>query len=485
MSKLLKTILSCALPALLILQFLNNSYGQNVTATVTVPGVTPSRVNVTCEYESPTRNLWFLKDFGKFDALGDRISDVSGSDGDRSVMISRLIPGEYAAASDVRKWSYKIDLSPFKDPSAAAHISWMGAEGGVLMLDDVLPQGRAGSLTNVEFVLPAGWTIHTTEPARGTNRFDVRDREKAVFAIGKDFRISKLTKGDLVTRGQWLFSDEEAVSIANEIFAAYEKSFGGDPAGSFQLNVIKFPGGAIPGEWEADTRGNTVTILSSDMPFRTQALQRLHEQLRHEIFHLWIPNGVRLTGSYDWFYEGFALYLSLKNGVLLNRIRFEDFLDTLSRAYMIDSSQNPRLSLIDASRARWTGGNATVYARGMLAAFLCDIALLKNSKGRSDASGLVKEVFEKYRSTATAIDGNDAVTSAMVAHKELVPIVENYVRGNAVINWSADLAAAGIMNEEQNSVIVLKTVERPNSRQKEMLDKLGYNSWRKLTKISK
>ena len=42
-----------------------------------------------------------------------------------------------------------------------------------------------------------------------------------------------------------------------------------------------------------------------------------------------IPNDVNLSGNYDWFYEGFALYQSLKLAVGLNRIRFEDFLDTL------------------------------------------------------------------------------------------------------------------------------------------------------------
>ena len=172
---------------------------------------------------------------------------------------------------------------------------------------------------------------------------------------------------------------------------------------------MKFPSRCSVGTWEADTRGSTITIVSSDMPFKTQSLQRLHEQLRHEIFHLWIPNGVNLSGNYDWFYEGFALYQSLKVGVAVNRIRFEDMLDTLSRAYNIDSMQSQKLSLIDASKNRWNGSNTQVYARGMLVAFLCDLALLEKSKGKLSTDDLLRDLYEAHRPTAPRQDGNAAV----------------------------------------------------------------------------
>src|SRR6185295_3042305 len=157
--------------------------------------------------------------------------------------------------------------------------------------------------------------------------------------------------------GEWLFSDDEMATMAASIFKEHERVFGAVSVSEFCIGVRRFPIPVVTGNWEAETRGNNITIISSDMPFKSQSLQRLHEQLRHEIFHLWIPNGIRLAGNYDWFYEGFALYVSLKSGVLLNRIRFEDFLDTLARAYTLDSFQNPRISLIDASKKRWSGGN--------------------------------------------------------------------------------------------------------------------------------
>ncbi|MGH9818649.1 MAG: hypothetical protein ACRD43_00665 [Pyrinomonadaceae bacterium] len=492
MSKLLKAILPVGLPLLLIFQFFNNSPAQEINAEITVPAGGQSSAAVSGRFNGPRssrrRNLWFLKSFAGYDRLGERFSALAVTDAQgHPVSVRQLIPGEFLADGDLQNWNYTVDLSPPKMGEAAAHVSWIAADRGLIFLDDVLPQTGAGTRATVEFVLPPGWEIVTTERKTGDNKFEVTNAEKAVFVIGRGFRdVRSPNKGlHMLVSGDRQFSDGEAVSMANEIYDGYKKTFRIEPSVNVQIALMRFPGAAGPGIWEADTRGSSVTVLSSDMPFKTQSLQRLHEQLRHEIFHLWIPNGVNLSGSYDWFYEGFALYLSLKNGVLMNRIRFDDFLDTLSRAYMIDRSQKPRLSLIEASKNRSSVGNTTVYARGLITAFLCDLVLLRNSKGKMDASNIAADLFDRYHSQPAAVDGNDAVFGVMQKYPGLSRLVENYVKGNAAIDWTSDLAPAGIVAGEQNSVTVLKTLERPTGRQREMLDKLGYNSWQKLTDSSK
>ena len=175
--------------------------------------------------------------------------------------------------------------------------------------------------------------------------------------------------------------------MAAEIFINYQELFAAKPNQKTQIFLLRFPKDIKSGRWEAETRGANVVIISSDMPFKTHSVQRLHEQLRHEIFHLWLPNGVNLSGNYDWFYEGFALYASLRTALAMNQIRFEDFLDTLGRAHSIDTLQSRRVSLIEASKNRWNGANTQVYARGMLVAFLIDTALLQKSKGKTCAAG--------------------------------------------------------------------------------------------------
>jgi predicted metalloprotease with PDZ domain len=288
----------------------------------------------------------------------------------------------------------------------------------------------------------------------------------------------------MATLDTWQFSDERAMTTATEIAEAYQEAFGKNPATGRHILLVRFPQQNVPkGAWEAETRGNTVVLLSSDMAFESQAMQRLSEQFRHELFHLWIPNGVKLTGRYDWFYEGFALYQSLKTGVALNQITFADYLDTLSRAHAIDSANTAgRLSLLEASAARWAGNETQVYARGMVTAFLCDLALLRESNGKRSVETLLRELFAGRRYDDTPEDGNTVVLRILESHTELNPITKQYIRGNTPIDWGALIAAAGLENEPGTPATRLRVSTKLTGKQKTLLDKLGYNSWRKLTK---
>nr|MDQ3043103.1 hypothetical protein [Acidobacteriota bacterium] len=220
-------------------------------------------------------------------------------------------------------------------------------------------------------------------------------------------------------------------------------------------------------------------ILSADMPFKTQSAQRLHEQLRHEIFHLWMPNNLALTGNYDWFYEGFTVYQALKTGVSMNRIRFEDYLDTLAQAYNLDNLRNRKISLVEASKNRWSGANDQIYARGMLAAFLCDVALLGQSKGKRSISQVFQEIYRQHRASNAPEDGNAAILKILKNYTELAPIVEKYIAGAEKINWEANLESVGIEAKEENFITKLAVKMKPTGKQKDLLDKLGYNNWRK------
>ena len=468
------------------------SQAQGIDATVTVvePGIL-STILVEGHFVEPMRrksprNLSFLQELAGKDGLAARIDDIKLTDAEGlDLPFKRLNPGEILADSGIGGWRYKVSSGIPFERNIAAHITWLSGTEGLLMLDDLLPQADSGGKRGrVTILVPEGWQVFgPVKPAEG-NRFEVPDVEKAAFFIGKGLRSSaaKIPGADLrmIVSGQWLFSDAEAGDMAGEIAESYRKLFGSMPAESVSIFITKFPLTTSPGEWEADTRGTTVTILSSDMPFKTRSIQRLHEQLRHEIFHLWIPNGVALSGNYDWFYEGFTLYSSLKSGVLANRIRFSDFLDTLSRAYNIDNMQSPKISLLEASKNRWNGYNAQVYARGMLAAFLADVALLRASKGKNSVGDIFREIYIKHRGGPRA-DGNDAILSIMRGRRELLSVVDKYIVGNSSIDWNADLKHAGLESKEEGMTARLSVTPKPDGRQKEILERLGYNSWRKLS----
>ena len=403
------------------------------------------------------------------------------------VGLRKMIDSEYLAEAGVVSWKYEIDLKPLKDVNAAAHTSWISGDRALLMLADVLPTTEISG--NVTLRLPANWSVFTTETSEPGNVFKIRDAGRAVFALGRDWQKVQIrdsgTSFDVVTSGQWHFTPAEAAAMTREVTRELSKILGDVGDRRRQVILSNFPMPARPGQWAAETRGDTVTIVSSDMPFRTQSLQRLHEQLRHELFHIWIPNGVNLTGSYDWFYEGFALYQSLKLAVGLNRIRFEDFLDTLSRAHTIDSAQSQRTSLIQASATRFAGSNTQIYARGMLVAFLCDLALLDQTKGKRSIEDVLAELFMKHRTPAPKVDANTAVVQLLKSNPRVVPVVDKYVLAAEKIDWATDLASAGIEDSDAGILTNLRVKEKLTGRQKALLDKLGYNNWRKLAPTSK
>lgn len=492
MSKLRKPILAMLFMFAGIGVSALSAYSQYIEAIIKIdPSAASARVTGRwAAAATRRRNLSFPMSVIGAPDLGGRISNVSLIDpAGRPVSFRAFNSAEYVADADFEGFSYDVDLKPPADPRSAAHVSWIAGSEGVLFPDDLLPRsGEKDSKKALLTLISAdGWTLFTTERSRIGDAYEIENIERSVFIIGKEIRqiaASKLKKGpSVIISGRWLFDDANATAMTEEIYREYARIFGGVPAGGPLVALVPMPQAGTPkGTWEAETRGSTVIIASSDMAFKTQSLQRLHEQLRHEIFHLWMPNGVNLTGRYDWFYEGFALYQSLRTGVQLNRIRFGDFLDTLSRAHSIDRSQTRRRSLIEASRERWAGADTQLYARGMVVAFLSDLALLQASNGKASIESLLKRVYARHRFPAAAVDANEAVLKLFDADPKLAVLAADHIEGAKAIEWAGIIEAAGLENEPGTSRTSLRIKAKLTGRQKTLLDKLGYNNWRKLTR---
>jgi hypothetical protein len=476
MSKYFKAFLAI-FPVILLV--LNNCSGQDIDASVTISA---AAAEVNGRFTSPRvdRHFSILREFAGFSGLADRVSDVrlENSDG-KTVAFKQFVPGEYVAESGFTAWHYRVDLSPAKRQQVSGHTSWLSTDVGLLFLRDVLPVLKKGSKGTVAVQLPNGWSS-----SKGVGRFAAWDIDATVVLIGKDLRPLTVAAAGMEIKiflaGKWQFQDDQLAAFASEIIQNYSERLG--PLLMKQVDIVyaPFPQPSGLGAWEGDTSSNTVVIVSSDMPFQTQSAQRLHEQLRHELFHLWFPNSVSLTGNYDWFYEGFALYESLKLGVALNRLRFDDFLDTLGRAITIDSMLTDRRSLIEASKTRSGVADTTVYARGMLAAFLTDLELLKRSGGKESVSTLLRSIFKKYNDAALETDANSAILTAIAS-----PKIARFVNGSESTNWANELRPAGIEVSSQPGLTDLKVTNKQSNSQKKLLDKLGYNNWRRSPVIPK
>ena len=466
---------------------------QNLTATIKIEAGAKPAAQISGEIAGTTRRNWFfLKNSANADALAARIADFQLFDArKRPLTAKKLADGEYLADAGAVYFQYRIDLTAPSNAAKEAHASWISGEQGILMLDDLLPQTVAENAANavqIKIVKPEDWRIITAEEKSGDDVFAVEDFTRAIFAIGKNWRETSLNDGklNLAMTGEWRVTDAEAAQMAAEIFARYARLFGTENStGKVQILLARMPANVAFGRWEAETLGRTTTVLSADQPFAAQSIQLLHEQLRHEIFHLWIPNRLNLTGNYDWFYEGFTVYQALKNGLRTNQIRFEDFTATLAEAYRLDDFQTPSVSLIEASKNRWRVGNAPVYARGMLVAFLCDAELLQANGGKNTLDEIFREIYRKYGFPNEKADGNAAILEVLNEHRELHPIIEKYITGAEKINLSAALQPFGIKTETENSFLRLRVADKPSGRQKDLLDKLGYNNWRKISRKAK
>lgn len=428
-------------------------------------------------------HLVFQTSYAGVNALAERVGGLSLRDADGgAVSFENSGNGVFTAARPFVSWTYRVDLKPASQ-SAVAHVSWLSGETGVVFGGDLLPQSDEPASARIQFVLPTEWSVASVEKRLSPTTFDTPDADRAVFIVGRGLRETTIdaqtARLNLVMTGEWQVPDTEAAAMAREIFEFYARMFAATPVPRVQIFLGRFPGEVKAGRWEAETRGANVTIFSSELSFKTQSEQRLHEQLRHEILHLWLPNGINLSGNYDWFFEGFALYESLKTAVLLKRIRFDDFLDTLARAHAVDTLQSARGSLLEASKVRWSGANTQVYARGMLVAFLTDLVILRDSKSRDSLENLLRELNVRHRFPAARADGNDAVMSLLTSREGVRPIVDRYVRGKADIDWQTELNAAGIESRSETAATKLTVRTKLNGRQKDLLNKLGYNEWRK------
>ena len=428
-------------------------------------------------------NWTFLNSIAGAENLGARISDLNlFSEQGRRIAYKKLADGEYLADEKATSFGYRVNAKPLPNAAAMAHVSWLADGQGILMLGDLLPQIAAGKQVvsaRIKFGLPAGWKITSGEKKTNENSFFVKDCGKAIFLVGRNWREQETANLNMAIAGEWQFSDAEALAAASEIYGDYRKLFGEIPIDKARIFLIRFPKDVKFGRWAAETRGANVTIVSADMPFKSQSAQRLHEQLRHELFHLWLPNRMALTGNYDWFYEGFTVYQALRTGVAKNQIRFEDFLDTLAQAYNFDNLQSRKSSLVESSKNRWNVSDNQIYARGMLTAFLTDVALLRESRGKRSIAAIFQNVYQKHRVPNEPADGNAAILGILKKYSELNSIIEKYVTGTDEINWKTDLETIGIEATEENSVIRLSVMVKLNNRQKHLLDNLGYNNWRK------
>ena len=416
----------------------------------------------------PSRSWSFLNTYAGALGFAERVKDFRAtSDSGQDAGANKIASGEYRSERDAPRITYTVDLS---QPGAAEvpHVSWLIAGHGLLMFADLLPRD-IGTLT-AEFKLPPGWTVESSLPPDKDRRYEVLDPEKAVFVVGNTLRKSANPNLALVVSGSWPFKDNKVFDAATQVLKHYTALTGFTLPHKSLIAIVPF---ALSGsKWKAETRGSTVVLLIDPAAHFDTWIGQLKVIFTHEMLHLWVPNSLHLEGDYDWFFEGFTLYLALRTALELKVINFKGFLETLAGAYDAYISHPDDVSLIDASASRWTAGPNQVYVKGMLVAFLYDLKLRKESGGMASLADRYRELFG--RRVAANANGNEAIISLLDAAPAMNGFGKLYVEKNTRLELEQLLPAYGLTLDASGPKSQLQVGRSLSAEQKQLLRSLGY-----------
>jgi len=472
-----------------------NTSAQQLNATI---HLLPDASRVIVDGSSPPASVWsFLDSYASVVGLTNRIERFTLFDeGGKEIQVRKIAPGQFDSPKPAARFRYEVSLKPPAFAMDSAMFSWLNQERGLLMLADLLPLslGRktGGSSVIVRFTLPEQWRVYSSEIEKTQNEFDVRDVNQAVFAVGARLRASQISESgmlfSLVTDGDWAFADREALELAGKVLKANREVFGAMPAKQGSLILFPFPQAVGPSQWSAETRKSTVTLLMGKLPSKIGALAQLSTPVTHEFFHLWVPNGLALSGDYDWFYEGFTIYQAAQTAVRLGMLTFAEFLNSIARAYDSSKTEAADLSLIEASARRFTIGRASVYSKSQVVAFLYDLRLRSLSHNKKSLADVYRKLGREHRATgddagaAKINNGTEVASSELSAELGSEEFVRVFIREPVSINLPAELAPFGLKAELVGLRTQITVNESASKQQRDLLRQLGYNDAGRVTR---
>jgi hypothetical protein len=117
---------------------------QTLDVSITVSSLSPPRVRVEGTRSIGAKEWSFLNVYGSVIGLGERVEGLTFENSEGVVVSSRkMAPGLFESEREAFKFSYELRLDPPAKAGDAAHVSWLDAERGMLMLADLLRDSRA------------------------------------------------------------------------------------------------------------------------------------------------------------------------------------------------------------------------------------------------------------------------------------------------------------------------------------------------------
>ncbi len=380
----------------------------------------PGELAIEANLAVPSRSWSFRNAYAGALGIADRIDGFRAN----GALARKIAVGEFRSEQNAGTIDYLVRLRR-PSPAQVAHVTWLTEDHGFLMFADLLPQ--AIEAFSVEFVLPSGWTIHSSLTAEANGIYHVFEPDDAVFFVGRSIRKDSKKELDSFVTGTWPFKDSVATKAATRVMEKYLELTGFKLPFRPVVMIAPMPVTSDVTKWRAQTRGSTVLVLMDPQQI-TNWKGQLEIIFAHEVLHLWVPNSLQLQGDYDWFFEGFTLYTALLTALDLKAIDFREYLDTLRRVYDSYSSYPHDLSLIDASERRWTSAWPVVYDKGMLVAFRFVLLLRKESGGKTTLASRYRELFD--RPAADRGNGNEVIIGLLSSSPAAADLAKKYIQGS-------------------------------------------------------
>ena len=442
--------------------------------TVSIP--TTGEIKVEATLSAPARSWSFRNAYASALGIAERVGDFRafGESGQDAQVKKRSI-GEFRSELDATKISYTVKLSEPRSEHLP-YVSWVDGERGILMFADLLPTDI--EKLSCKFTLPAGWSVESSLTPEANGQYRVSDPLKAVFFIGSLLRKKSNTVDgmqlDSVVSGMWSFKDDDAWKTAARVMEKHFALTGFKLPNKSVVMIAPLPVAAATHMWKAETRGSTVVLLVNPAKRKEVWTGQLGVIFTHEMLHLWVPNALKLEGDYDWFFEGFTMYVALRTALELKIVKFDGFLNTLGGSYKYYVEHPDELSLVEASETRWTvtSGYAHVYIKAMLVAFLYDLMVRKESGGKITLANRYRELFNG--GVTDGANGNEAIIRLLASTPALKDFVKSYIENKRPLKLEELVRTYGLQLHWSDMQTKLTVSDNLDPDQKQLLRSLGY-----------
>ena len=248
--------------------------------------------------------------------------------------------------------------------------------------------------------LPSNWKLATsfgTDAHCQAFTGPWQEMMNALFA-GGDFRIHSVgAVGQqlvLAIRGQWPFSDEEALDKIQKIIWA-ERKFWHDEDFPYYLITLK----AFEGDSGSSNGSAFTNAFWLYLPRQSTFSYGIQNLLAHESFHAWNPYKMgpipEPSEAVHWFTEGFTVYYS---DLLLHRVgslSLAEYLDRVNRKladYALSPEKNLSNDEIVVRYQRENSIDELTYIRGAAIALWLDVQIRKHTRNKKSLDDFMRRL---------------------------------------------------------------------------------------------